>query len=59
MPINNVNINLLGNFDAQNDGINFQETFMFICMQKKISSLTSFLTYCKDQACYFGNFGNA
>ena len=34
MPIDNDNINIVGNFDAQSDEINFKETLMFICMQK-------------------------
>ena len=34
MPINNDNINLVGNFDAQSDEINFRKTLMFISMQK-------------------------
>ena len=34
MPINNDTINLVGNFDAQSVEINFEESLMFICMQK-------------------------
>ena len=34
MPINNDNINLTEDFDAQSVEINFYEIFMFICMQK-------------------------
>ena len=34
MPINNDNINPVGNFDAQSVEINFKETLMFIYMQK-------------------------
>ena len=34
MPINNDNINLAGNFDAQSVETNFQETLLFICMEK-------------------------
>ena len=35
MPINNDNINIVGNVDAQRVEINFKETLMFInCMQK-------------------------
>ena len=41
MFINNDNIKLVGNFDAQNVEINFQETLIFICMQK-INFITQF-----------------
>ena len=34
MPINNDNINIVGNVDAQRVETNFTETLMFICMQK-------------------------
>ena len=51
MPINNDNINIVGNVDDQRVEINFKETLMFICMQKKkTSTLTSFLRYRKDIA---------
>ena len=35
MPINNDNTNIVGNVDDQRVEINFKETLMFICMQKK------------------------
>ena len=40
MFINN-NMNLVGNADVQSVEINFQETLMFICMQK-INFITQF-----------------
>ena len=49
MPINNDNINLIGKFDALSVFLgNFD---VDICMQKiNLTSLTSFLSYCKDIA---------
>ena len=49
MPINNDNINLTGKFDALSVFLgNFD---VDICMQKiNLTSLTSFLSYCKDIA---------
>ena len=45
MPINNDNINLVGNFDAQSVFLNL---WCFSACKKSISSLTSFLRYYKD-----------
>ena len=50
MSINNDNINLVGNFDAQSAEINLQKTLMFIYMQKINFIFNLFLRYFKDIA---------
>ena len=50
MSINNDNINLVGNFDAQSVEINLQKTLMFIYMQKINFIFNLFLRYFKDIA---------
>ena len=56
MPINNDTINLVGNFNAQSVEINFEDSLMFICMQKTNFIFNVFFWDIVKtlQICYFG-----